>query len=513
MPVTPDLPPAPGGAFAEAVDSRGSEFNPFRNTRRYARLGRRGLLSMGVVLGAAISILYAVGGMASNRASQLMVCTAPELERESLAQALRIGPYSEALAQQCASYDGISALRAERERYDKQFRIAFAVFVLWLSVYVLYARGGRRVRGLALFGIACASAVAVWPGSPIGDVYFDLIGPLRDAVGGLMRADDWPSRWLGYTLGVGVPEELFKAVPMFVAMAITLQGSEPWRTRCKVGEPLDGVLIGAASAAGFIYAETLGQYVQMRPDALTQLELVIPRVIDAITGHIAYSAIFGYYLGLAMRYPAQRTRLMLTGLLIAAVLHGTWDSLPGDVSLATRMLLEILVGVASFLGLLLALETAREYSPDRARLVMSETGIGSEFVPAPASTPAAAPTPTPTPTPTPAPAAPAVSAADDQPLGVLETPAGALSLTRGRRVHVNEWPGLTPADGGDYVAELRPHPQQAGVYGLFNGTTVAWTVERVSDGRLLTVAPRGVVPLESAMRIRTTAGDALVRLT
>ena len=103
--------------------------------------------------------------------------------------------------------------------------------------------------------------------------------------------------------------------------------------------PLDGLLMSAAAGAAFILDETLGQYVpnivgkvySKTQDAdaahLYGLGLVIPRTLQGISGHMAWAAIFGYFIGLSARYPKRAMTLLPLGYLLAAVLHGFWDSI------------------------------------------------------------------------------------------------------------------------------------------------------------------------------------------
>ncbi|MFN7658245.1 MAG: PrsW family glutamic-type intramembrane protease, partial [Dolichospermum sp.] len=61
--------------------------------------------------------------------------------------------------------------------------------------------------------------------------------------------------------GAGLMEELLKILPVLAAYLIGKLLPSPWRERIGVWEPLDGILLGTASAVGFTLLETLGQYV------------------------------------------------------------------------------------------------------------------------------------------------------------------------------------------------------------------------------------------------------------
>jgi RsiW-degrading membrane proteinase PrsW (M82 family) len=51
--------------------------------------------------------------------------------------------------------------------------------------------------------------------------------------------------------GAGLMEELIKALPVLFAYFLGRLLSSPWRERIGVWEPLDGILLGTASAVGF----------------------------------------------------------------------------------------------------------------------------------------------------------------------------------------------------------------------------------------------------------------------
>ena len=143
-------------------------------------------------------------------------------------------------------------------------------------------------------------------------------------------------------------------------------------------EPLDGILLGTASAVGFTLVETLGQYVP----AITQnttlvgqnmnqiigLQLLIPRVLGSVAGHLADSGYFGYFIGLSVLKPRQRWQILAVGYFSAAALHALWNS----TGLFSGLLLAV-VGVLSYAFLTAAILKARMLSPMRSQ--MSDTRV------------------------------------------------------------------------------------------------------------------------------------------
>jgi RsiW-degrading membrane proteinase PrsW (M82 family) len=171
--------------------------------------------------------------------------------------------------------------------------------------------------------------------------------------------------------GAGLMEELLKALPVLGAYFLGMLFSSPWRERIGVWEPLDGILLGAASAVGFTLLETLGQYVpeimnnvtlQAGEGQLLGLQLLIPRILGSVVGHMAYSGYLGYFIGLSILKPSKRWRILSVGYLCAATLHALWNA-TGYVS----PLLLAVVGVLSYAFLASAILKARALSPTRSQ--------------------------------------------------------------------------------------------------------------------------------------------------
>jgi RsiW-degrading membrane proteinase PrsW (M82 family) len=131
--------------------------------------------------------------------------------------------------------------------------------------------------------------------------------------------------------------------------------------------------MGFCSAIGFTMIETLGQYVpsiiqntQLQAGGelsqLQGLQLLIPRLLGSISGHMAYSGYFGYFIGLAVLRPKQRWIILGVGYVTAAGLHALWNTMGG----VSPVLLAI-VGMVSYAFLATAIVKARALSPNRAQ--------------------------------------------------------------------------------------------------------------------------------------------------
>ncbi|MGA0200915.1 MAG: PrsW family glutamic-type intramembrane protease, partial [Prochlorotrichaceae cyanobacterium] len=171
-------------------------------------------------------------------------------------------------------------------------------------------------------------------------------------------------------VGTGLMEEILKALPVLFWVALSQRFPRPWRKSWGVEDPLDGILLCTASALGFTLLETLGQYVPQVTDQITGtasleagqlagLQLLIPRVLGSIAGHLAYSGYFGYFIGLIClrSYSVlQQLGLLALGCLSAALLHTLWN-----VAGLLSPILLALSGILSYSLLMAAILKARTF--------------------------------------------------------------------------------------------------------------------------------------------------------
>jgi RsiW-degrading membrane proteinase PrsW (M82 family) len=136
---------------------------------------------------------------------------------------------------------------------------------------------------------------------------------------------------LFYFLIVGPGEETVKL------LAVRLYAY----TDARFDSVVDGTVYGAISGLGFATIENSLYIVTQLEEAgeLAELSLGLGAIavggdIAAIRalagpGHVIYSAIAGYYLGLAKFNPDNRGPIIIKGLLIAAAIHATYNSTVG----------------------------------------------------------------------------------------------------------------------------------------------------------------------------------------
>jgi RsiW-degrading membrane proteinase PrsW (M82 family) len=280
--------------------------------------------------------------------------------------------------------------------------------------------------------------------------------------------------------GAGMLEELLKATPVFLALGIGRMLKSPWRERIGVWEPLDGILLAAASATGFTLLETLAQYVPHAIEfashksgsvgigELVGLQVLIPRIIGEIAGHVAYSGYFGYFIGLSVLKPSKRWQILAIGYLTASTLHALWNS-------SSSIWIQIVAGVLAYTFLMAAIIKARQLSPNRSQ------NFATEYLnPQPPI--------------------------DLLPPDLLATPLAqspfSLSIQQrliplglGTQLQTTEIPGLG-AQARGVVAEINSHPQDPHILGLKNCSHQVWTVTltngqqtKINPGRSLKLAP------------------------
>jgi RsiW-degrading membrane proteinase PrsW (M82 family) len=104
-------------------------------------------------------------------------------------------------------------------------------------------------------------------------------------------------------------------------------------------EVMDGIVYSVSAALGFATLENFFYFFQ------TGYSNIILRSITAMLGHICYSGIMGYYLGLSKFTTSKKRkkRYIRTGLLIAILLHGLYDFLIFSNSVLCFLIVPLLI--------------------------------------------------------------------------------------------------------------------------------------------------------------------------
>lgn len=147
--------------------------------------------------------------------------------------------------------------------------------------------------------------------------------PLAILLEEMLDAD--PENLFAGVLGVGVPEELVKALPV-AAIVLAL------RSRGRLLEPRDVLFLGVVSGIVFGAAEAVHYVldVYVGPTGQASALQILWRLLANPAIHGAWAGVAAYFLGLAARRePAQWAPLAGLGLAIAALLHGVSNWLVG----------------------------------------------------------------------------------------------------------------------------------------------------------------------------------------
>jgi RsiW-degrading membrane proteinase PrsW (M82 family) len=273
-----------------------------------------------------------------------------------------------------------------------------AIYIAFIINYYINQMCGRARSGLLQ---AFVSVVMFWLlTSRVWDYWYDLFYVVIPAQN-LEKSSNALAVIAGNIFGTGLCEEGFKALPLIVLALLSVEFSSLSRRaggrlsallsniRAHFGlrEPLDGIVLGAASGSGFFIYETLGQYVpQVINNAshpmdrgFDALVLLLSRGLPELTAHSAYSGFFGYFIGLSVLRPRVAGLLIPLGWLSAAVLHGAWDATNDLIeSAAINAPVHLVIGVLSYALLAGAIFKAREISPSFVRrctrLIAQEAG-------------------------------------------------------------------------------------------------------------------------------------------
>ncbi|ALF52582.1 hypothetical protein ACX27_06545 [Nostoc piscinale CENA21] len=251
-------------------------------------------------------------------------------------------------------------------------QVIVASYIGFVVYYFVYQLCGKSKPWWVLIGTALTTALILL--SPILDLFIFIFRVVLP--GNLAAAQDATitELFIRMFFGAGLMEELLKALPILGAYFIGSKLPSPWRENIGVWEPLDGILLGTASALGFTLLETLGQYVPDITQNVSQqvgigaagqlagLQLLIPRVLGSVAGHMAYSGYLGYFIGLAVLKPSKSWQILSIGYLSASVLHALWNAL-GSIN----AFLLVVVGVLAYAVLMAAILKARALSPTRSQ--------------------------------------------------------------------------------------------------------------------------------------------------
>lgn len=261
-------------------------------------------------------------------------------------------------------------------RVPELFNLVLGGYLAAIAYTYIYQLCGKHKPWWLLLGSALWTLLLAIP-------LVKLLAPLfYQGLAGWATGDQFIPTLARHTLGTGLLEELIKVLPIFLVLFWgKFRFASPHQT-WGVREPLDGILIGTASAVGFTLIETLGLYVPSQIQSiaaisggdmgqLAGLQLLIPRILGSVSGHLAYSGYLGYFIGLSVLKQKQRWQILAVGYSTAALLHGLWNTtgtfVASQVSLFAGLISLAAIGILSYAFLAAAILKARALSPTRSQ--------------------------------------------------------------------------------------------------------------------------------------------------
>ncbi len=204
---------------------------------------------------------------------------------------------------------------------------------------------------------ACFTAFTIFISHAILSPFFQF-----EIVKQLMQSPYIVLAFLGHFIGAGLIEELIKSLPVWIAVFLSKKYSDINYQGFVNGKlhPSLSVIIASSSAVGFIIVETVFLYVpslQQNSNVSLGMMLLIPRFITGISGHVAWSGLFAYFISLSQNYKQKKVFLVLTGWCFASALHGLWNA----CAISGHQILGGLVAITSFILFIVYLGNAKEF--------------------------------------------------------------------------------------------------------------------------------------------------------
>lgn len=404
--------------------------------------------------------------------------------------------------------------------------VFFILMLMQIGIY-FYSRPGRSVWPF-MWPFA---AVAIILSIPIlSQLYFFVF---RDILPGDVRSlrDDsgFFMTFIAMFFGAGLCEELMKATPILISAGITLHAQRSPASPSalvrffQIRGPLDGALMGIFAGGGFILIETALEYVPGIANQVAQqtndaalgftagLMLLLPRVFGGVVGHMAYSAIFGYFIGLAIIRRRKFWQLILGGWIAASLVHALWNS----VDQIAGFLYYVVAAFAAVFAAGVILKARQIHQSlhgapaetDGSIIIDRRPGApAAAFAGAAPGFPAAAPPVFPPMAPPAAPQPAAAPPPEARPQELAIDVDGLLIPVRaGGGIDLGAEPALG-GRGAGVKGSVVAHPSRPGILGLRNSGDIGWTAH-LRDGSTQRIERDQNVRLAPGVRI--DFGDGL----
>ena len=219
--------------------------------------------------------------------------------------------------------------------------VLFAACLLILALETLSQLCGKRQPWWLISVLAIITAVLTAIIYQVIDKYIPLQVILNSDIGGIplqviLNPDirKIPLKFILTIEAIKAPLiEAIKALPVLTIYFISRKLPSALPKRMGVYDPLDGILLTVASAIGLVLVESYFQ----------DLRNIIAGILPNIAGDLAYSGVFGYYIGLsAIKSPRKRWKIIGFGYLFASILHLSLGILRTHLSAAGKPILSII---------------------------------------------------------------------------------------------------------------------------------------------------------------------------
>ncbi len=192
------------------------------------------------------------------------------------------------------------------------FLVAYFAAAWCAFLYVFVFKGVSLRLGVA------AAAFSLFVGYPI-DLILAHVPPLTWLYH-LLSAPAGLERFIGYVFGVGVEEELIKAIPvMLLAFAFG-----------RVKKPIDALFFSVFSGFGFAINES-SKYIAGMHYPAGILGQTLLRTATMPFLHGAWTAVSGYFIAIAVVRKKHRATVVAFGIALAALVHGCFDGAPDGI--------------------------------------------------------------------------------------------------------------------------------------------------------------------------------------
>jgi RsiW-degrading membrane proteinase PrsW (M82 family) len=194
---------------------------------------------------------------------------------------------------------------------------AYSLYIapLWAIVFWLLIRPGQVRRQEALIAVAAVAFELLW------------IRLVTVHVNELMGKPGKSLPFLG-ALGVGVNEEITKALPILLAALLLLKLRSvklDVRMWMFLGT-IVGLAFGVTEQAGYTLQDIQAiTSAQANSQAIVEVLAFAERVFVDGFQHAMWAGVSAFFIGIAVNYPRRRVQLIAFGIAVPAVLHGLYD--------------------------------------------------------------------------------------------------------------------------------------------------------------------------------------------